>query len=49
MKKNKRTFEDFLKIIYGMSMVDYDRLPRLTQKAIEVDYIDRYGKPIVWW
>lgn len=47
--KNKPTFETFLKNIYGMSMVYYDRMPMPMQKAVEIDYTNRYGKPIVWW
>lgn len=49
MKKNKRTFQEFLKIIHGMTMADYDALNDLQKKALEIDYINRYGTPIKWY
>lgn len=45
----KRTFKEFLKIIYAMSYSDYEQLNELQKKAVEVDYINRYGSPIKWF
>jgi hypothetical protein len=42
------TFKDFLKLIYGMDMIDYQNANLFQRKALEVDYIDRYGTPIIW-
>lgn len=49
MAKKKRTFEEFLLTIYGISLADYNAMPAAQQKALELDYINRYGSPIVWW
>lgn len=49
MKKNKRSFEEFLQIVYSMTMVEYEALSEQQKKAVEIDYIDRYGTPIKWF
>lgn len=45
----KRTFEEFLNTIYGMTLVDYYLLNDMQKKAAELDYINRYGAPIKWF
>ncbi len=42
----KRTFSEFLKIVYGYTMADYEALNEQQKKAVEIDYINRYGTPI---
>lgn len=49
MKKNKRTFEEFLQIIYAMNFEQFEQLNEKQKKAAEVDYINRYGSPIKWF
>lgn len=48
-QKNKPSFESFLHNVYSMSFSDYSSLPDLAQKAIEIDYINRYGTPTKWF
>ena len=45
----KRTFEEFLKIVYNMTFSDYEELNNHQKKAAEIDYINRYGAPIKWF
>ena len=45
----KRTFEEFLKIVYGLSLAAYNELNAQQKKAVEIDYINRYGAPIKWY
>lgn len=47
--KNKPSFEKFLKDIYGMTIFEYqNKLSAAQQKAVEIDYKDRYGS-IKWF
>lgn len=47
--KNKPSFEKFLKDIYGMTIFEYqNKLSTAQQKAVEIDYKDRYGS-IKWF
>lgn len=47
--KNKCSFEEFLRSIYELSMLDYLGLSLEEQKAVELDYVVRYGSPIIWF
>lgn len=47
--KSKTTFNDFLKIVYDMYYWDYEALEDVQKKAVEIDYINRYGSPIKWF
>ena len=38
MKKTKRTFEEFLQIIHGMTLSDYLELNECQKKALEIEY-----------
>ena len=49
MNNNKRTFEEFLKIVYNMTLADYYILNDLQKKALECEYKDKYGTPIIWY
>ena len=47
--KNKPSFEKFLNDIYGMTIFEYqNKLSAAQQKAVEIDYKDRYGS-IKWF
>jgi len=41
--KNKPTFYEFIKNIYGLSIYEYEGLKDMQKKAVEIDYINRYG------
>lgn len=40
----KPTFEEFIRMIYGLSMDEYWSLNEFQRKAIDIDYHDRYGR-----
>ena len=49
MKKKKPTFWEFIKNIYGISYIDYRfNLSKDEKRALEIDYLTRYGAPIDW-
>lgn len=49
-KKNKPTFYEFLRKIYGIEPRDYyEKLNDNQKKAAELDYEYRYGLPIRWF
>ena len=44
MKKNsKPTFYEFIKMIYGMTIDEFEELNDYQKKAAEIDYENRYG------
>lgn len=47
--KEKRAFCEFIREVYNIDICSYDELPEMQKKAIEIDYINRYGAPIRWF